>query len=199
MLVHASKLRSCPVLSLHVGGRIAEVSELIVDPNNLKLIACKLTGVVAKEGDADILTMDSVREFSHLGMIVDSSDEFSQLDDVIQVQQIVQLNFSLNGLKVQSQSKAKLGKVIDYVLESETWRVVQIIVQRPFLKALIDPELIIPRRKIVEVTDYEIIIKDEKEPKKQRQVSPAQTDFVPNFVNPFRSSDLSPKTNDSDE
>lgn len=200
MLIHASKLLSCPVLSLHVGGRIAEVSELIIDPNNLQLIACKLVGVVSKESDTNILTMDSVREFSRLGMIVDSSDEFSEIDDVIQVKEILKLNFSLTDLKVETERKTKLGKVVDYTLDTDTWLVHQLIVHRPILKSLIDPELTISRREITEVTDYKIIVKDEKQsPKSPRPIQTTEPDFVPNFVNPFRKSDLAQEMDEPDK
>lgn len=189
MLINASKLIGCPVLSLHVGGRIAEVSELIIDPDSLKLIACRLSGIVSQESGADVLTMDSVREFSHLGMIVDSSDEFAVAEDVIQVQEILRLNFSLNGLHVETERRSKLGKVVDYVLDTDAWFVQQLVVHRPVLKSLIDPELIISRQKIIEVNDYKVIIKDEKSRSKQpRPAKPVETDFVPNFVNPFRDS-----------
>ena len=64
----------------------------------------------------------------------------------------------------------------------------QIIVKRPFLKAIDDPELIISRREIVEITDEKIIIKDEEDKLRKRAVN---QDFIPNFVNPFREQSLS--------
>ncbi len=197
MLINASRLIGFPILSLHVGGRIAEISELIVDPNDLHLIACRITGTVTAESNADILTMDSVREFCRLGMIVDSSDEFAQLEEVIQVNEIEKLHFSLLGMQVESRQKTKLGKVVDYILDTETWQVHQLIVHRPFLKSLIDPELTIPRQKIVEITDYKIYIDSEQQSEKKTQ-QVAKPDFTPNFVNPFRSSGFATDTNKID-
>lgn len=186
MLIHGSKLIGCPVLSLHVGGRIAEVSELIIDPNELKIIACKVTGPMIGHDVGEILLMNSIREFSRMGMIVDSSDELIDGEEVIRVRDVMKLNFTLTGLKVETKKGNKLGKVSDFTVESSTWQVQQLIVQRPFFKAIIDPELTISRQQILEVDDYKIIIKDEEEKVKSK----SNADFVPSFVNPFREPDF---------
>lgn len=186
MLVNGSRLIGCPILSLHVGGRIATVKELIIDPNNLKLIACRVDGPMVGREVGDILPMDSVREFSRLGMIIDSADEFVEADEIVRIQKIIGLNFALPGLKVETKKGTKLGKVIDFTLISDTWQTEQLIVRRPIMKALIDPELTISRKQIVEVDDYKVIVKDEEEKIRAK----ASKDFTPSFVNPFRKPDF---------
>lgn len=186
MLISGTKLVGCPVLSLHVSGEIARVAEPVVDPNSLKVIGFKVTGKMIRDEVGEILPAASVREFSRMGMIVDSIDELVQADDVMKISKVLQLNFSLLGLKVVTRKGEKLGKVSDYVVDMNTWYIHQIIVQRPFMKAFFDPELTIARDKIMEVTDYEVIIKDEHERVKSKVEKVNTTDFIPNFVNPFR-------------
>ena len=186
MLIRSTRLIHFPVLSLHVGRRIAEVVEPIVDPHDLKIIAYRVSGPLVGREVGDILLLSSVREFSRLGMIIDSADELVEKDDVVRVQEILKLNFNLIGLKVYTKKGSKLGKVIDYTVEPESGQIQQLIVQRPLLKAFIDPELTISRREIIEVTDYKVIVKDEEA--KIRQT--AKTDFVPSFINPFREPDF---------
>lgn len=190
MLINSSKLVGCPVLSLHVGNEIARVTEPIVDPNSLKIIGIKLEGKLIRDEVGDILPIESVREFSRMGMIVDSIDEFVNGEDVVRIDKILKLNFALPGLKVVTRKKVKLGKVSDYIVDVGGWYVQQLIVQRPAIKAFFDPELIISRKQIIEVDDYQVIVKDEHERVKSKvqQVSPA--DFVPNFINPFREPDF---------
>lgn len=185
MLINASKLQNCPVLSLHVGSKIASVVTPIVDPNSLRIIACRVAGPLIGREAGEILPMDSVREFSRLGMILDSTDDLVEPDDIIRIRDILKLNFSLIGLKVETKNGAKLGKVSDYTVNPETWEVQQLVVQRPFLKSLLDPELLIPRAQIVEVDDYKVIVKSEKDaqPSKEKVEPPT---FTPNFINPFR-------------
>lgn len=190
MLINASRLINYPVLSLHVGGPIAWVDAEIVDPEKLKILAFYVSGpAIQNDPEAgEILESRDVREFSNLGMIVDSVEVFVNPGDVAKLDKVMELNFALVGLKVETKKGTKLGKIIDYVVDSETFMVHQLIVKRPAIKAFLDPELIIPRKEILEVDDYKVIVKDEEEKIRKRA---AREDFVPNFVNPFREPDFS--------
>ena len=135
-----------------------------------------------------ILETRDVREFSPMGMVVDSAGVFVEEGDVIKLDKILKLNFSLLGLSVETKKKSKLGKVVDFVIETDDFSVRQLIVKRPLVKSFFDPELVIPRKEIVEITDYKIIVKDEEDKIKARAL---REDFTPNFVNPFREPDFS--------
>ena len=190
MLVNASRLLNYPVLSLHVGGPIAWVDSEIVDPEKLKIVAFYVGGPVIQNDPevGEILEARDVREFSNLGMIVDSEEVFVNSGDVARLDKILELNFSLIGLKVETKKGSKLGKIVDFVVDSETFTVQQLVVKRPMVKAFLDPELIIPRKEIVEVNDYKIIVKDEEDKIRKKAM---KEEFIPNFVNPFREPDFS--------
>jgi sporulation protein YlmC with PRC-barrel domain len=190
MIIDRSRLLNCPVLSLHIGGPIGRTVKEVIDPNDLKIIAFTVDGPQTGDGEhGDILDTRSIREFSSLGMIVDSIDDLIVREDVIKIDETMKLNFSLLGLTVKTKKGTKLGKVLSYTVDSETMTIMQIIVKRPALKAIIDPELIVGRSEIKEINDYEIIVKDEEQ--KIRQDAKKQ-DFVPNFVNPFREQKFAP-------
>lgn len=126
-------------------------------------------------------------------MIVDSNDEFVRGEDIVRIKEVLKLRFELRGLKVVTKKKVKLGRVEDYVLQSHTWNVQQVIVQRPIMKALIDPQLIIDRSRILEVDDYQVIVKEEHEKVKSKVKSAPVEELVPDFVNPFRKPDFAPE------
>lgn len=189
MLINGSQLVDCPILSLHVAAEIARVVEPIIDPDNLRIIALRVAGKMV-QGTEDILPIASVREFSRMGMVIDSVDELVNGDDIVRVKEILGLNFNLTGLKVISRKGAKLGKLSDYTVEVGGWYIQQIIVQRPAIKAIFDPELRIARTQIVEVDDYKVVVKDEHEKVKSKVAQATPADFVPNFVNPFREPDF---------
>ena len=185
MLVYASQLNHFPILSLQVGGEIALCDFPIVDPNELKLMAYTLTNIVQDEDTGgDILVLDDLREFSKNGFIIDSGSRFVNRDEVVRLDKIMSLNFDLIGLKVVSESGKKIGKVKDFTIDTKTFMVYQIIVDRPAIKSLVDPELTINRSQIVEIDDYKITIKNEAE---KISLEQPEEDFRPNFVNPFRS------------
>ena len=191
MLVTNSRLINTPVLSVQAGGIIAYVSSTIVDPNDLKVIAFRLTGPLINQSQTDILDVQSIREYSSLGIVIDDIDELVTDDDVIKISKILELNFDLLNLKVETKKGSKLGHVLDFTVTDEDFVVQQIIVKRPLVKSFLDPELTISRKEIVEITDYKVIIKDEEKTIKKKA---AKEEFVPNFVNPFRQSkqELSP-------
>ena len=183
MLVYASKLIGKPIMSLQTGTAIAWVDSIYINPDNLKIIAFDLTGPALKGSNERFLETKSVREYSEYGLIVDSQDDFFDLIDVEKVRKVVDLDFSVIGLKVISRKKSHLGKVIDYTVTSDNFELQQLIVKRPAWKSLMDAELLIPRKEIVEVNNKSIIVKDDEKTIRERAMN---EDFVPNFVNPFR-------------
>ena len=189
MLISYSRLIGVPILSIQAGGPIATIKNAIVDPDNLKILGFNLEGPLLNHTDATILDVRSIREYSQLGMVIDNIEELVAPDDVIKIQKILELNFDLINLKVKTKKGTKLGHLVDYTVTSEDFIVQQIIVKRPLVKALVDPELTISRKEIVEITDYEVIIKDEEKTLKARA---EKEDFVPNFVNPFREQGFAP-------
>ena len=189
MLISYSRFIGTPILSIQAGGPIATIKNAIIDPNNLKILGFNLEGPLLNRTDATILDIRSVREYSQLGMVIDDIEELVAPDDVIKIQKVLELNFDLINLKVKTKKGTKLGHLIDYTVTSEDFVVQQIIVKRPLVKALVDPELTISRKEIVEITDYEVIIKDEEKTLKARA---EKEDFVPNFVNPFREQGFAP-------
>ena len=191
MLVNASKLVGTSILSVQAGRPIATVSELIIDPNSLKTVAFKVNGPMVNRNE-NILDVSSVREYSNYGIVIDDIDELMAPGDIIKISKVLELNFNLVGLKVETKKGSNLGKVVDYTLTPEDFMVQQIIVKRPMIKRFVDPELTIPRKEIVEIDDYKIIVKDEEKVIKARA---EKEDFIPNFVNPFREQGFAPADN----
>lgn len=190
MLLVGSKMQGMPVVSLHVGGIIANTKEAVIDPEDLRIIAYTLEGSLIKKDPevGNILSVDDIREVSEAGFIVDSTDRFVERGDVVHFDEVMDLRFNLVGLKVVTQDGKKIGKVADYTLDSSTFMIYQLIVQRPFMSSLIDPELTINRSQIVEIDDFKVTIKHDKAqikvPKTKKKKG--EEEFVPNFTNPFR-------------
>ena len=181
MLIEGSKLLNYPILSLHTASKIAEVKALIIDPNFLKVVAFEIN--VASSKQRLFLETASVREFSKMGMIVDSDEEFVEQGDVIKLKEMIELGFTLENMKVLSKKKTMLGRVEDFIVTTDDFRVMQLIIKRPIYKSLIDPELVIGRSEIHEINDTEIIVKSEESTIMKKS---GALDFVPNFVNPFK-------------
>lgn len=190
MLIEASALVNFPILSLHVGGAISRVSELVISPEKLQIVAFNLNnypGIRSPETGTILETRD-VREFSRLGMIVDSEEVFANPGEVEALDKVLSYQFSPINLKVVTKKGTKLGKVVNFTIDSDNFKIMQLIVKRPWFKSSTDPELIVPRSQVIEVSDYEIIVKNEED--EIRKVA-VRENFQMNFVNPFREPDFS--------
>ena len=179
MLVYNSRFVGSPILSVQAGGLVARVSSPIIDPDNLKIIGL----ITTNRPPANILDISSIREYSRYGIVIDSIDELVTRNDVIKIEKVLTLNFALPGKKVITKKGSRLGKVYDFTFDSDSFMVQQLIVDRPLLRNFTESGLTIPRHEIIEITDDKIIIKDEAKTIKARA---AKEDFIPNFVNPFR-------------
>lgn len=179
MLISADRLANIPVMSLQTGGQLARTKAPVIDPRNLTILAYELEGP-SLDTYPSFLRMADVRELSNIGLIVDSSDEFVGLDDVIKLKEVYEFEFELIGKPVQDEKNHRLGKVTGYSVEPGSFLIKQLNVKRPLLKSFSDTELLIDRSQIVEVSDKAITIKnDEREPVPVKQA--ART-----YTNPFR-------------
>jgi len=181
MLLSASRLIDIPVMSLQTGGQLARTKLPLIDPRNLTILAYELAGPLLNE-QPSFLRISDVRELSNLGLIVDSSDEFIGLDDVIKIKEVYEFQFDVLGKTVVDEKKHRLGKVTGYSLEPETFTIIQLNVKRPLLKSFTDTELIIHRSQIVEVDDTTITIQND-----EREHAPVQR-AAQAYTNPFRGS-----------
>jgi len=180
MLVRESQLTNTPVMSLQTGTELARTKTPVINPRALSIVAYEVDGPLLDERPS-FLRIDDMRELGEIGMIVDSSDEFVGLDDVIKLKEIYELHFSLVGLEVVDDHKHKLGKVDGYTIEMGSFVIQQIIVRRPLLKSLGDSELVIHRSQVIKISDTTITVKAPTNEAKDPIPTAARA-----YVNPFR-------------
>jgi uncharacterized protein YrrD len=181
MLLLGSRLIGTSVMGLQTGTKLAQTASPLIDPANLKVIAYILEGPLLTEHPS-LIRMADVRELSDIGMIVDSSDEFIGMKDVVKIQELYELHFNLLGLSVVDESKRKLGKIDDYSLDSSSFIVEQLNVRRRGIRSLTETGLLIHRSQIVEINNHQIIVKS--------AATRVDIDVQPeprSYVNPFRS------------
>ena len=181
MLLLKDRLEGTPIMSLQTGSAIAQVSELIIDPRQLKVVAFYCEGPRLDVHPA-ILHASDIRELSDVGLIVDSADVIMQPDDLVRLKEILAFKFVLDHKQVATESGSKLGKVATFTLDNETLFIVKLHVRPGGLHAFKTTEFIIDRSQIVQVTDHEVIVKDLHDKVRDEEVAPV----APVLDNPFR-------------
>lgn len=183
MLISSTDLTSFPILSLRSSSKIATISKLIINPYDLTIQALKLTGRQLDNPKDSYLLPEDIREISPLGIIINDSEDIVSSTDVIRLQKTLDLQFELISLPVIDKQQRKVGKIVNYNIIAENMMIYQLIVQRPMFKDFFDPELLIHRSQIAELSHDKVIIKNSLS--QLREIE--RQDAIDNFVNPFRS------------
>ena len=189
MLLPHKRLIGAAIMSLQTGAELARVKNILIDPRNLTIAAYELDGPMLDQHPSFLRPMDA-RELSSLGLIVDSSEEFIGIDDVIAVRQVYDFGFSIEDIPVIDDAKHKLGKVDGYSVDGDSFSIQQLIVKRPLLRSFNESELTIHRSQIVEVTNDRILVKSASD--KSRSTS-----HIREYANPFRNSSPQPEAFES--
>ena len=185
MLTYAEHFDNTPVMSLQTGSELARASRAIINPHNLSIIAYELSGHLLDQ-QPSLLRIADIREIGSLGMIIDSTDEIVGLDDIIDLKEVYEYNFELIDKLVIDDKKHKLGKVIGYTVDPDSFTIQQIQVKKPLFKSFSDVELLIHRSQVVKVTDDVVIVKSAIVEQKQTKAVVPSGGMV--FDNPFRKS-----------
>jgi hypothetical protein len=183
MLIPSTDLLNLPVLSLRSGSKLATVSKLIINPYDLTIQALKLTGRQLDNPKDSYLLPEDIREISHLGIIINDSEDLVSSVDVLRLQQTLDLRFELINLPVIDKQRRKVGKVLNYNLIAENMMIYQLVVQRPLFKDFFDPTILIHRSQIAELSQNKVVIKNSLNQLRELE----RQDAIDSFVNPFRS------------
>ncbi len=157
MYTLGSHLANAQVFSLQSGHAIAKVSGQIIEPSTLELAAFYVNS--PKSPQTVVLARD-IRRLTPDTVVVDSSEDLEDPAEIVRLQELIQRKFSLQGIKVVSESGQKLGKVGDYTVSLSTYKVQKIYVKPSLMKAFLANSLIIDRAQIVDVTNQKITVRD---------------------------------------
>ncbi len=180
MILLESTLNNIPVMGVQTGSELAQLSSAIIDPATLSIVAYVVTGRLLSHHPSYLRIAD-IRELSDIGVIVDSIDEFIAPGDVIKIDEIVSLQFTLNNMRVRDEKGANLGKVIDFTIDTGSFYIQQLTVRRPLIHSLTDTELLVHRTQIIEINDKAIVVHSQA-----KAPEPERAEVVGAYANPFR-------------
>ncbi|NCU30808.1 hypothetical protein EOL73_03720 [Candidatus Saccharibacteria bacterium] len=182
MLIPISRFIGSSVLSLQTGMPLARISEPIIDPRKLHVVAFRVIGANLSHAES-VLHSEDIREFSEIGTIVDDDSSLMPLDDLVRLQKVLAYNFHIIGIKVITKKGVSLGRVASFGLDRDTYDIMQIYVQPSLLKSITMTGTTINRSQITAVNSERIIVKDAIVSQAEPVKKPLTTQ---SFVNPFR-------------
>jgi uncharacterized protein YrrD len=171
MLQLSDAIRKRQVLSLRTSAVIAEVVAPVINPDNLKIEGFFCNDHTSKE--LSILLYQDIRDILPQGIIVDDFEVLTAPEELVRLKNVLERDFTLIGMPVETISKEKVGKVSDFAFETTTMYVQKIYVSRSILKNLTSGSLSVDRTQIQEITKKKIIINDLLELTPAHATSPA--------------------------
>jgi uncharacterized protein YrrD len=171
MLKLSNALQNIPVMSLRTGGAIGTATEMILNPNNLKIEGWYVEDRFDKK--KLVLLRSELRDINPKGLIVNDHEALEEPAELVRLKPITDIAFVLTGKQVISQSGIKYGKVSDFAVDTESLMVKKIYASQSIIKNLSGGNKSIDRTQIVEITNTHIIIEDPVE--KATEAAPLPT------------------------
>lgn len=163
-------------MSLQTGGQLGSLMQAIIDPRSLQIMAYYVAGPRIHE--ESVLHTSDIREVGSLGAIVNDANDIMAVDtELVRLREVLSMQFSLIGKAVITDSKQRLGRVSDYAVDSESFKIMKLHVAQSIMRNLGNSALIIGRSQIVEITDEHIVV---------RSATVQQTTGLMQAINPFR-------------
>lgn len=158
MLQLSGTLLNKSVFSLRTGQPVAYVTNVIINPTNLKIEGFYCVDSISKE--QLVLLYQDIREILKDGYVVNDHDVLVEPEELVRLKSTLEQKFELVGKQVVTVSKEKVGKVNDYAAETETMFVQKIYVAQSLFKSLTGGSLSVDRNQIQEITNKQIVIND---------------------------------------
>lgn len=161
-----------PVMSLRTGGPVGVVTNLIVNPSNLKIEGWYVEGQ-GLSGKKVLLSQD-IRDILPQGFVVDDKDVLSDVSDLIRLKSVIDLGFALLGKVVDSDSKRRIGKVSDFAFEKDVFFIQKLYINQSLIRSISGGGAIIDRTQIVEINNKRIVVREATVPGKVESIVAGQ-------------------------
>lgn len=155
MLLQSHQFKELPVISMRTGEQVTQVLEPIIDPFRLEIC-----GFYTDYEEASILLLRSAREVGHKQIVIDDLDALSTPDELPRLEEVLRLRYELHSKRVITQSKQRLGKVEEYIIDTLSHKIQKLHVHQPMWRNLQGSTLIIDRQQIISLDDKEVIVSD---------------------------------------
>lgn len=157
MLLEAKNILGLPIATLDEKEKIGLVKQIIVDKRNAKVLGFIVSIGSFLFGKNLFLSESDVLDVDINGITTQNKDNLIDPDEVMRVKKIVDERFSIFGLKATTKSKNKLGKISNFVIETNTLQIVKFYINTMFEHKIIGHD------KVYKITKKEVIFKDDVE------------------------------------
>lgn len=158
MYIEAKKLINLPVAAMDTQSKIGEIRQILVDPENGRLLGFEVAtgGILSPK---KILATTDIRDWDPNGIVTASIDNLVNADEIVRIKQILDKKIFLLGMKAKTEAGKNLGAIEDLLIDTETE-----CVAKYYLKDLLGKARVFPAEKVVKIDKAIIFSGDVAEP-----------------------------------
>lgn len=154
MFIEARKLIGLPVAAMDTQSKIGEIREILVDPENGRLLGFLVqTGGLLSAKKA--LSIVDIKDWDPNGLVTESVENLVEPKEIIRFKEVLDKKIFLLGMKAKLESGKGLGVVEDLLIDTDTE-----CVAKYYLKDLLGNSRVLPSDKVVKI-DKVIIFSDD--------------------------------------
>lgn len=158
MLILSSEFNKCFIKSNQTNNKVGRIKSAVINKDKLSIVAWYINSKdsVSKK---QILLSEDIKELKRNKILIESVNKLKNLDEVAKLNNLIKENYQLKKSIVFDNNGQKLGQVIDYLIDTDTFIIEQIIIRSSSVLKSLSPELIIGRKQIISVEPKRIIVK----------------------------------------
>lgn len=154
MLVQAKTLLNKPVF-LNQESSCGFIQNIIVDPENGRILAFLINmGLFRKP---KVISEKDVLELRPDGLHIQNEKFLVCPSEIVRVKEVLERKIKILDAKAQTESKKSLGKIEDFLIETETLSIFKFYIKG----GLFSPSLILPYDKVIKIEKGKIIFSDD--------------------------------------
>jgi len=165
MLLEAKSVLGLPVATLEEKQKIGTIKKIFVDRKNAKVLGFLIHVEGFIFGRNLFLSESDILDIDKNGVVTRTKENFIDPKEVMRVKRILTEHFSLFGLSATTRSEKRLGKISNFVINTNTLQVVKFYIRGLFENRIVD------YKKVYKITKKQIIFKNDIDPIKIKKTT----------------------------
>jgi uncharacterized protein YrrD len=167
VLIQAKDVLNKPVFAQDIEDTVGIISDIIVDPENGKIVAFSVARFLQKP---KIVSEVDVLDLTQDGLLINSENALVFPSELVRIKEIIDRGIKIINSKAVTESKKSLGIIEDFLIDTETAGVVKFYIKG----GLLSPSVVLPIEKVVKIEKGKIIFSDDiLERKEVKEAVPA--------------------------
>lgn len=157
-MIEAKNLINLPIASEEDQEKVGEIIDIVIEPENGRVL-----GFLVKAGGmfstVKALSVVDVRDWDPNGIVTRTFENIVEPKEIIRLNELYEKKIILLNMKAKTESGKSLGKVENYLIDTETEMVVKY-----YLKDLLGNTRVLSNDKVIEITDEVVFLDDIETP-----------------------------------